>query len=90
MILAGIVLAILGPGGLADLRGPKALGTGLALGLVTALGQATGSLLARPAMLSGAEPFAAMAIRSGLGAAFFAALLCSLFCGPPTVRHGRT
>ncbi len=75
LILSGIVLAILGPGGTDDLRGPKALGTGLALGLVTALGQATGSLLARPAMLSGAEPFAAMAIRSGLGAAFFAALL---------------
>jgi drug/metabolite transporter (DMT)-like permease len=75
LILAGIVLAILGPGGMADLRGPKALGTGLALGVITALGQASGSLLARPAMLSGAEPFAAMAIRSGLGAAFFAALL---------------
>lgn len=75
LILAGIVLAILGPGGTADLRGPRALGTGLALGLVTALGQATGSLLARPAMLAGAEPFAAMAVRSGLGALFFIAVL---------------
>lgn len=75
LILAGIVLAILGPGGTADLRGPRALGTGLALGLVTALGQATGSLLARPAMLAGAEPFAAMAVRSGLGALFFIAAL---------------
>lgn len=75
LILAGIICAILGPGGTEGLRGPKALGRGLALGLVTALGQATGSLLARPAMESGAEPFAAMAVRSGLGALFFVLLL---------------
>ena len=75
LILAGIVCAILGPGGTGDLRGPKTLGTGLALGTVTALGQATGSLLARPAMEAGAEPFAAMAVRSDLGALFFILLL---------------
>jgi drug/metabolite transporter (DMT)-like permease len=57
------------------MRGPQALGLGLMLGVVTALGQATGSLLARPAMLAGVEPFTAMAIRSGLGAFFFIALL---------------
>ena len=75
LILAGIVLAILGPGGRDGMRGPKALGLGLALGTITALGQATGSLLARPAMQAEVEPFTAMAIRSGLGAAFFVALL---------------
>ena len=75
LILAGIALAILGPGGRDGMRGPRALGLGLALGVVTALGQATGSLLARPAMQAGAEPFTAMAIRSGLGAVFFIGLL---------------
>jgi drug/metabolite transporter (DMT)-like permease len=47
----------------------------VALGLVTALMQALGSLTARPAMLAGTEPFAAIAIRSGLAVLFFAALL---------------
>ena len=75
LILGGIALAILGPGGREGMRRPQALGLGLALGVVTALGQAMGSLLARPAMLAGVEPFTAMAIRSGLGAAFFVALL---------------
>ncbi len=75
LILLGITCAILGPGGTDELRGPKALGTGLVLGVITALGQATGSLFARPAMEAGVEPFAAMAVRSGLGALFFVALL---------------
>ncbi|MDQ2066859.1 DMT family transporter [Xinfangfangia sp. CPCC 101601] len=75
LILTGIACAILGPGGTEGLRKPKALLPGLALGLLTALGQATGNLLARPAMESGAEPFAAMALRSGLGAVFFVLLL---------------
>jgi len=47
---------------------------GIALGVVTALEQASGSLLARPAMASGVEPFTGMAVRSGLAAAFFVAL----------------
>ncbi len=75
LILLGIACAILGPGAKEELRSPKALGTGLVLGVITALGQATGSLLARPAMEAGVEPFAAMAVRSGLGALFFVALL---------------
>ncbi|NNH32959.1 DMT family transporter [Rhizobium sp. SEMIA 4085] len=48
---------------------------GISLGVVTALGQATGSLVARPAMASGAEPCAAMAVRSIPAALFFWALL---------------
>jgi drug/metabolite transporter (DMT)-like permease len=49
--------------------------TGIALGVVTALGQALGSLLARPAMASGVEPFAAMAVRSGFAVIVFWAIL---------------
>lgn len=73
LILAGIVLAVALP----DATGRDAatrtrpLWQGVVLGVITALGQATGSLFARPAMASGVEPFTAMAIRSGLGAAFF-------------------
>jgi len=48
---------------------------GVVLGVVTAIGQAVGTLLARPAMAAGAEPFAAMAVRSGVAALFFVALL---------------
>jgi drug/metabolite transporter (DMT)-like permease len=74
LVLAGIVLAI----GLPGRRGPsrkalqvKASWLGIGLGIVTAFGQALGSLFARPAMAAGTEPFTAMAIRSGLGAIFF-------------------
>ncbi len=48
---------------------------GVVLGVVTALGQATGTLLARPAMAAGVEPFTAMAVRAGVSAIFFIALL---------------
>jgi drug/metabolite transporter (DMT)-like permease len=48
---------------------------GVLLGVITAIGQAAGTLLARPAMAAGVEPFTAMAVRSGIAAAFFAALL---------------
>jgi drug/metabolite transporter (DMT)-like permease len=48
---------------------------GIVLGVVTALGQALGSMFARPVMESGMEPFTAMAIRSGLAALFFVTLL---------------
>jgi drug/metabolite transporter (DMT)-like permease len=48
---------------------------GIALGVVTALGQAIGTLLARPAMASGVEPFTAMAVRSGLAVICIWALL---------------
>lgn len=47
---------------------------GIALGVVTALGQALGSLFGRPAMESGVDPVAAMAVRSGIAALFFLAL----------------
>jgi drug/metabolite transporter (DMT)-like permease len=74
LVLSGIVLAI----GLPS-RGEPGAGSlrsslpwlGIAFGIVTALGQALGSLAARPAMAAGAEPFTAMAVRSGIAAVFF-------------------
>ena len=75
LIVAGIALAVLGPRGDEGERPPKPLWLGIALGLMTALGQATGSLLARPAMLAGADPIAAIAVRTGVAVAFFVVLL---------------
>ena len=76
LILAGILLAITAGGDNHPDDSPRRpLWQGIALGVVTSIGQATGSLLARPAMEAGAEPFTAMAIRSGLGGLFFALLL---------------
>ncbi|MFD1328996.1 DMT family transporter [Mycoplana ramosa] len=81
LVLAGVVLAIGGPkeGKGRDLVAAHSVGgrlalLGIALGVVTAVGQALGSLAARPAMAAGAEPFTAMAIRSGIAAVFFVAL----------------
>lgn len=76
LILAGILLAITaGSDNHPDDPPRRPLWQGIALGIVTSVGQATGSLLARPAMEAGVEPFTAMAIRSGLGGLFFAALM---------------
>ena len=47
---------------------------GIAFGVITALGQAVGSLLARPAMASGVEHFTAMALRTGVAAVIFVVL----------------
>jgi drug/metabolite transporter (DMT)-like permease len=73
LVLAGIVMAIGLPGRSdpAAAPGERVPWLGIALGVITALGQALGSLFARPAMAAGAEPFTAMAIRSGLAAIFF-------------------
>lgn len=73
LVIAGIVLAIGVPGGNRQAARTIAWG-GISLGVITALGQALGSLFARPAMAAGVEPFAAMAVRSGLAAFFFALL----------------
>jgi drug/metabolite transporter (DMT)-like permease len=75
LIVAGIVLAVMGPRQEEGARNPKPLWLGIGLGLATSFAQALGSLLARPAMLAGADPVAAMAVRSGTGAAFFILLL---------------
>jgi drug/metabolite transporter (DMT)-like permease len=75
LIVAGIALAVMGPKQDEGARTPKPLWIGIGLGLVTSFAQALGSLLARPAMLDGADPVAAMVVRSGTGALFFIALL---------------
>lgn len=75
LIIAGIALAVMGPKQDEGARTPKPIWIGIGLGLVTSVAQALGSLLARPAMLAGADPVAAMAVRSGTGALFFIALL---------------
>ncbi len=75
LIVLGIVLAVLGPKGDEGERPPRPLRLGVVLGLFTSLGQATGSLLARPAMLAGADPIAAIAVRTGVATVFFIALL---------------
>lgn len=75
LIVAGIALAVMGPKQDEGARTPKPLWIGIGLGLVTSFAQALGSLLARPALLAGANPVAAMVVRSGTGALFFIALL---------------
>jgi drug/metabolite transporter (DMT)-like permease len=75
LIVAGIAIAVMGPRQDEGARTPKPLWIGIGLGLITSFAQALGSLLARPAMLEGADPVAAMLVRSGAGALFFIALL---------------
>lgn len=75
LVLAGIVLAIGRRSPSKAARGEGAGWIGIVLGIVTAIGQAMGSLAARPAMASGVEPFTAMAVRSGIAAAFFLLLM---------------
>jgi drug/metabolite transporter (DMT)-like permease len=80
LVLCGILFAIGRPQPQAALRlappGPKTgvPWRGIGLGVLTAAGQAIGSLLARPAMAAGVEPFTAMAVRSGVAAVFFLGL----------------
>lgn len=76
LILFGIMLAITAPADAPVVgRRVRPVWHGIALGVITSVGQAAGSLLARPAMAAGVEPVTAMAIRSGLGLAFFLALM---------------
>lgn len=90
LILFGIVLAILAENDPHPEDAPRQpLWIGLTLGVVTAIGQATGSLLARPAMEAGVEPFTAMAIRSGLGGVFFIAVMLFPFARATRLPEGR-
>lgn len=81
LVLAGVALAVGGGRGAALASAGRARLWGIGLGVVTALGQALGGLLARPAMQAGVEPITAMAVRSGL-----AALLVLLVAATPFVR----
>jgi drug/metabolite transporter (DMT)-like permease len=51
------------------------LPVGLGFGLLAALGQAAGTLVARPVMASGVDPFVAMAIRTGMSTLLFLLLV---------------
>ena len=74
VVLAGILLAV-GRKPDAKRETPSAKAArpwlGIALGVITALGQAIGTLLARPAMATGIDPFTAMAVRAGVAALFY-------------------
>ena len=64
---------------------------GIVLGVITAIGQALGSLFARPAMEAGVDPVVAMAVRSGVAAAFYlllAILPVAALHQPYTFRRG--
>ncbi len=80
LVLGGILLAIVfgetrdSEGASAGTPGRTLLRKGLICGLLAALGQALGSLCARPAMASGVDPFAAMAIRAGIASVFYIAV----------------
>jgi drug/metabolite transporter (DMT)-like permease len=77
--MAGVLLAILygkRPGqshGLEAVKGP--LWIGIALGLGAALGQASGSIIARPVMAAGVDPFVASMLRVGIAAVCLSTLM---------------
>ncbi|MFD1883794.1 DMT family transporter [Paracoccus pacificus] len=76
---AGVMLAVLGrPGRSGGHRFEAVRGNvwaGIALGLLAALGQAVGSLIARPVMETGIDPVAASLIRVGTAAASLTILM---------------
>lgn len=79
LVLAGVVCAIL-YGGRRDqthaweeIKGPMSIG--VALGLGAATGQAVGSIIARPVMASGIDPFLASMIRVGIAACLLSVMI---------------
>lgn len=79
LVLAGVACAIL-YGGRRDqahaweeIKGP--LWIGVALGLGAATGQAVGSIIARPVMASGIDPFLASMIRVGIAACLLSVMI---------------
>lgn len=73
-VLFGIMLAIGLPAGSSPSTPSSGIPwIGIGFGIVTAIGQALGSLCARPAMAAGVEPFTAMAVRAGIAAVIFLA-----------------
>ncbi len=79
LVIAGVLLAILFGKRRAQLhqwetvKGP--LWIGVALGLGAATGQAIGSIIARPVMETGIDPFVASMLRVGIAAAFLTAMI---------------
>ncbi len=79
LVVAGVLLAILFGKRRAQLhqwetvKGP--LWIGVALGLGAATGQAIGSIIARPVMETGIDPFIASMLRVGIAAAFLTVMI---------------
>ncbi|CAM5468503.1 hypothetical protein MAUB1S_07872 [Mycolicibacterium aubagnense] len=79
LVVAGVLLAILFGKRRAQLhqwekvKGP--LWIGVALGLGAATGQAIGSIIARPVMETGIDPFVASMLRVGIAAAFLTVMI---------------
>ncbi|KLN59115.1 membrane protein [Kiloniella spongiae] len=80
LVISGVILAIV-YGKRRDqlhkweaIKGPLIVGVGI--GLIAALGQSVGSLIAKPVMASGADPFAVSAMRVGI-TALGLVILCS-------------
>lgn len=72
-----------------DIRGP--LWVGIALGLLAALSQSVGSLIARPVMATGVDPVAASTIRVGIAALCLSLMMMLPFkrlkpAGPVTLK----
>ena len=88
--LAGVVLAILFGKRRAQLhqwesvKGP--LWIGVTLGLLAAAGQAVGALVARPAMETGIDPFAASLLRVGIAAVALTVLMQLPFAAVKPLR----
>lgn len=80
---AGVALVVLGRAGRSGshrfeaIRGP--VWQGIAFGLLAATGQALGSLIARPVMAGGVDPFTASLIRVSVAVAGLAALMSLRF-----------
>lgn len=71
----GVAICVLGRGGAHRLEALQGhVGTGVAFGLLAALGQAGGSLIARPAMEAGMDPLTGSLIRVTVAAACLALL----------------
>lgn len=79
IVLAGVVLAIAFGKRRSQLHQWESvrgsLAVGVALGLIAALSQSVGSLIARPVMAGGADPVAVSAIRVGISALALTALM---------------
>lgn len=75
---AGVAICVLGRGGVNRFDTVQGhLGAGVALGLLAALGQAVGSLIARPAMAAGMDPMTGSLIRVAVAVACLAALMAT-------------
>ena len=79
LVFVGVLIAILGRGSHGELESIDStqgqLRYGIALGLLAAIGQSVGAIIARPIMAEGVDPVTASAIRVG------AAALCLIFVG---------